>query len=189
MSFESLFSTISAYKSISEQAKEALVSTFRVKELPKDHYLAKSGKVCQHLYFLQKGCLRAYYYTKDKEITSWFAFENSFVTSYHSFISQKPAMENIVLLEDSQLLEVSHEELHALYQRFHELETLGRLINEQYYAKLEERVVSRQFKSAKQIYDLLLTNSPNLLQRVPLGYIASYLGIAQETLSRVRGKI
>lgn len=189
MSFESLFDTVSRYKSISEQAKQALMAVVQKKKYPKGYLLVKAGKVCQELYFLEKGCLRAYYDADGKEVTSWFAFEDSFATSFYSFISQQPALENIVLMEEAELIVIRYQDLQNLYTQFHELETLGRLINEQYYVKLEERIVSRQFKTAKEIYDALLQNTPHILQRVPLGYVASYLGITQETLSRIRGKV
>jgi len=141
------------------------------------------------MYFIEKGCVRGYYNLDGKEVTYWFGFEHSFVTSFYSFISRKPAFENIQLIEDCRVLAISYDDLQKLYDKYPEIERLVRIINENYYVRLEERFVAAQFKSAKERYAGLLDFSPHILQRMPLGHIASYLGISQETLSRIRGKI
>jgi CRP-like cAMP-binding protein len=146
------------------------------------------GKICRHLYFLQHGALRGFYNLEGKEVTHWFAFENDFVTSFHSFITQQPAIENIQLLEGSILWAISKDNLNKLLDQHHELERLLRIVYEKYYIRLEERFVNAQFKSATDRYQQLLLQTPHIIERVPLGFIASYLGISQETLSRVRSK-
>jgi CRP-like cAMP-binding protein len=133
--------------------------------------------------------LRGFYHLDGKDVTYWFAFENDFATSFHSFITRQPAVENIQLLEDSILWAISHEHLMSLMDRFHEIERLVRIAYEKYYIRLEERFVNAQFKSAQERYSELLQRSPHIIERVPLGAIASYLGISQETLSRVRGRL
>ena len=157
--------------------------------LAKNEFLVTNGKRCRHLYFLQQGALRGYYTLEGKEITHWFAFENDFVTSFHSFITGQPAVENIQLLEGSILWSMSREKLNVLLDCFPEVERLVRIIYENYYIRLEERFINSQFKSAAERYQNLLEQSPHIVERVPLGYIASYLGISQETLSRIRGRI
>ena len=155
----------------------------------KNEYLLNEGKICRHLYFVQQGALRGYYTLDGKEITHWFGFEKDFVTSFHSFITQEPAVENIQLLEGSVLWVISKETLSELFNRYHEIERLVRIAYEKYYIRLEERFVNAHFKTATERYENLLQQTPHLLERVPLGYIASYLGISQETLSRIRGKL
>ena len=147
------------------------------------------GRVCRHLYFLEKGALRGFYNLEGKEITHWFGFENDFVTSFHSFITCKLSVENIQLMENSILWAISKEQLAGLFSRFHEIETLVRIVYEKYYIRLEERYVNAQFKTAKELYENMLQQTPHILERVPLGYIASYLGISQETLSRIRSRL
>ena len=156
--------------------------------LSKNEYLLSEGKICRHLYFLQQGALRGYYNLDGKEITYWFGFENDFVTSFHSFITHEPSVENIQLLEGSVLWAITKEKLTALFNQFQEIERLVRIIQEKYYIRLEERFVNAQFKTATERYELLLQQSPHILERVPLGHIASYLGISQETLSRIRSR-
>jgi CRP-like cAMP-binding protein len=184
-----LFKCIRQYHSLSEAAEMDLGNALKKTELPKNSLLITEGSVCHQLYFLEKGCLRGYYNLEGKEITHWFAFENNFVTSFYSFISRKPGIDNIQLIEDATLWSVSFETLQKLYDQHQDIERMVRIINERYYVMLEERLISAQFKTATERYEHLLESSPYMLQRIPLGYIASYLGISQETLSRIRGKI
>ncbi|SIT90527.1 Crp/Fnr family transcriptional regulator [Pontibacter indicus] len=180
---------ISQYYPISIPAWEALSSALTRVELPKNAFLVREGTVCNKLYFLERGCLRGYYNLDGKEVTYWFGFEHNFITSFYSFISRKPGIENIQVLEDSTLWGISSEALHQLFDAHHDLERLVRIINEQYYIRLEERLMAMQFKTARERYEQLLGTSPHILQRIPLGQIASYLGISQETLSRIRSQV
>lgn len=188
MSFSTLIRQITRFKALSEEGRSALLGVVTQKTIAKGHFFAKGGKVCKELYFMEKGYARGYYELDGKEMTTWFAFENDLFTSFYSYISQKPAVENLVAMEECQVCQIRQEDLARLYKQFHEIESLGRLINEHYYVKLEERMNAKHFKTAKELYDLLLQDTPQLLQRVPLGHIASYLGMSQETLSRIRGK-
>jgi CRP-like cAMP-binding protein len=132
--------------------------------------------------------LRGFYTLSGKEITHWFAFENDFVTSFHSFITQEPTIENVQALEGSILWSISKERLNRLMTKHHEIESLVRKVYEKYYIRLEERYVNAQFKTATERYQQLLFENPHIIERVSLGHIASYLGISQETLSRIRNK-
>ncbi len=151
--------------------------------------LLQGGEICQHIYFFEKGFARGFFYKNGKEITSWFALENDVATSLYSFETQTPNFENIEILEDSTLYAISHKNLQYLYHRYAEFNLLGRRLVEKYYIELMERTLSFQFQTARERYLQLLTNRPQILQRASLGHIASYLGISQETLSRIRTKI
>lgn len=156
--------------------------------LPKGEFLVKEGSRCRHLYFLEQGALRGYYTLEGREITHWFAFNHDFVTSFHAFITERPAVENIQLMEGSVLWAISKESLNRLLNDYHEIERLLRIAYENYYIRLEERFVNAQFKTAAERYQDLLQQTPHIIERVPLGFIASYLGISAETLSRIRSK-
>ena len=186
---EQLISNIKNYFPISSDAQQALNNCFEKLVLPKNEFLVTEAKVCRHLYFLEQGAIRGYYLLDGKEITHWFAFENDFVTSSHSFITGQPAVENIQLLEGSVLWSISKEKLTGLFNQYHDIERLVRIAYEKYYIRLEERFVSAQFKTAAELYEGLLRRTPHILGRVPLGMIASYLGISQETLSRIRSRL
>ncbi len=186
---KTLFEHIRQYCKVGNAAMKSMGVVLQKVELPKGSFIAIEGKVCNHVYFLEQGCLRGFYNLDGKEITYWFAFENNFVTSFFSFITRKPGMENIQLMEDSTLWAISHQHLQQLYHKHADMERLGRIMHERYYVMLEERFVSNHFKEARERYDNLITHAPHILQRVPLGYVASYLGITQETLSRIRNKV
>ena len=185
---EHLLNHIKNYYQLGAVAQHALHDCFEKIILSKNEYLLNEGQVCRYLYFLEKGALRGFYNLDGKEITHWFGFEKDFVTSFHSFITREPAVENIQLLESSILWVISKETLIGLLNQHHEIEKLVRIIYENYYIRLEERFVNAQFKTAGERYDNLLQQTPHILERAPLGHIASYLGISQETLSRIRSR-
>jgi CRP-like cAMP-binding protein len=186
---QQLLTHIQNYSPLSTEAQNALQDCFEKIALPKNDFLLTEGQVCRHLYFLEKGALRGFYNLEGKEITHWFGFEKDFVTSFHSFITHKPAVENIQLLEGCILWAISKETLTELFNQFHEIERLMRIAYEKYYIRLEERFVNAQFKTASELYENLVQQTPHIIERVPLGHIASYLGISQETLSRIRSKM
>lgn len=155
----------------------------------KNTILVNHKERSRNLYFIQKGLVRGFYYDEGKEITNWFAQEEEFATSFYSFITNEPSPETIETLEDCELIKISHGDLQNLYEKFPETERLGRIITENYYIKLEERILNIQFRTAKERYQNLLSKNPSLLQRASLGQIATYLGITQETLSRIRAEL
>jgi CRP-like cAMP-binding protein len=170
---------------------EPLESKIRslVKEIPvsKNQIIIQAGEKCNDLFFIQKGILRGYYTDEDgKEITNWFAQENDFATCFYAFVAKKPSFEMIQALENGLLISLPYTALQSLYVQFPETERIGRIITEDYYIKLEERLLNIQFKTAKERYQNLILSKPGLLKRASLGQIATYLGITQETLSRIR---
>jgi len=177
------------FGTISEQAKMLLAEVVVRRELPKGTLLLEQGKTCKYLNFMEIGFARAFYYQDGKEITSWFAFENDIVASMYSFTTQKPSYENIEIIEDSVLHSIYFDNLQQLYNMYPEFNLIGRLLIEKYFVELEERIFSLQMKSAKERYNEIVKKHPEFLKRASLGHIASYLGISQETLSRIRANI
>jgi CRP-like cAMP-binding protein len=186
---DGLLKQINNFYTLSQQAQQALYNCFEQKVLQKNDFLLQEGKTCRNLYFVEKGALRGFYNLDGKEITHWFGFENDFVTSFHSFTTQTPAIENIQTLEGCILWGISKENVTQLLNEHQEIERLLRIAYEKYYIRLEERFVNAQFKTAAELYENLLQQTPHILERVSLGYIASYLGISQETLSRTRSRL
>lgn len=181
-----LISKIVQLSSVSSDALEWLSENMESFHFKKNEIILKEASICRYLYYLNTGMIGGYTQTEDKKICNWISIEEDFATSYYSFISRKTSYETIVCIEDSQTQAISYTNLHQLYQLFPETERVGRLILEDYYSRLEERLISIQFKSAKERYQLLCEQRPELIKRAPLGLIAGYLGINQETLSRIR---
>jgi CRP-like cAMP-binding protein len=185
---ERIFHQLSESMHLSAELKNDLASGICVKKALKGEVLVKEGRVCDHLFFIEKGALRGFHYHNGKEITSWFGFEDDFATSTYSFVSRKPGYEIVEAIENSTLYFITYEDLDAIYRKHPEFNYVGRLLTEKYYVDLMERTLCLQFQSAKENYEQLVLNRPHILQRVTLGHIASYLGISQETLSRIRTK-
>lgn len=156
---------------------------------PKGILLLRADKVETDIYFIKSGIVRAYSDTENNEITFWFGKEGEAIISMKSYIENQKGYENIELLENCQLYKINTQDLQNLYQKDIHIANFGRRFAEQELIKTEERLISRQFKTASQRYNELLKENPSLIQRVQLGHIASYLGITQVSLSRIRSEI
>lgn len=185
----SLIAHLSSIISISKELEQEIAAISKTIPVSKGHQVIGIGERCNSLYFINAGLLRGYYFLDGKEITNWFAQQEEFATCFYAFIAGKPSFEHVQALEDGELTELNGTALQTLYKSFPETERIGRLITENYYIKLEERVLNLQFKTAKERYHKLLSSKPSLLQRATLGQIASYLGMTQETLSRIRAEV
>lgn len=185
---EEFFATINAIETLSENCSKRLSEIWKPKFVKKGDFLFQEGQICKHLYYIKKGAINCYHFSNDIKICDWFRFENDFFNSADSFLLQTISCDNFVALEDTELLMINYEDYHRQYIDFPELGHLGRVLAEKYYLKNIIRMKYFQFTTVEEKYALLLKYEPELLNRVPLGHIASYLGITQESLSRVRGK-
>lgn len=134
-----------------------------------------------------RGLVRSFYLHENREVTLLLGMESCIVCAMDSILSGKPSYYNIETLEESDIISIAYADLERLYSEFHEIERLGRLMISQYYLEQDQGLRSLRFLSARERYQELLDNQPELLQRVPLQYVASYLGMTAETLSRIRG--
>lgn len=151
-------------------------------------FLLKSGSFCSHYYFIHKGVLRSFIKEGKKEITTWINPENEITTSIRCIAHREPSREYIQALEDCELYAIHFESLNQMYTLFPEMNILVRMLLEVYYSESEERSYISRLPSAEKRYSYFNTSRPELVNRIPLKYIASYLGMSEETLSRLRGK-
>lgn len=159
--------------------------TFR--KLKKGELLLKENQVCNEIVFIKKGILRSYFFNhQGDEITNCFAFENEFMASFSSFITQNIAEENIQALADTDLQILSRESLEKLYKLGIQWQEIGRKLTEMEYVTLQKRMISFQKLSGTQRYNELYQNHQEYLQMIPLQYLASYLGLTPRHLSRIR---
>lgn len=173
---------------LSKEAEEIFTNSIVKKEFKKKELLCEEGKVCNQLFFVEKGVARTFYYKAGREVTYWLAAENDFVGSMASFFSRTPSNKHVETLEDCTLWIFDYDKLENLYANSKELERMGRLFANYGMSVLEKKFDDFHSMSAKERYDVLTTKHPEILQRVSLGIISSYLGITQETLSRIRGQ-
>jgi len=183
-----MFQILNQFMPLSETLKQDLTAVIFIKKGIKGDIIVSQDKICDQLFFIKKGFLRGFHYHDGKEITSWFGFENDFATSIYSFVSRKQGHENIEIIENSILYGISYKDLNRIYRLHPEFNLAGRLLTEKYYVDLMERTLCLQFQTAKQSYEQLVATKPYILKRASLGHVASYLGISQETLSRIRAK-
>lgn len=170
-------------------SKEVLLQQIKEVHLPKGHILFEAEKVEKSIYFVKKGIVRAYAFAEGNEVTFWFGQEGQSVLSMRSYVEGKRSYEFIELLEDCDLYELNTHHLQQLFLEDIHIANWGRKLAEKELIQTEERLISRQFKTASTRYKELLEKEPRLLQRVQLGHIASYLGITQVSLSRIRAEV
>ncbi|RFM33673.1 Crp/Fnr family transcriptional regulator [Chitinophaga silvisoli] len=169
-------------------AVEKLLDIAEVVSFPKYHLLFRADKIDHNLYFIKKGIVRAFTEKEDTSITFFFGMEGDPVLSMKSYVSREKSYEDIELLEDSEFYQFDGAALEALYNQDLYIANWGRKLAEIELAKTEERLIARQFRTAAERYSDLMQDMPELLRRVSLGHIASYLGITQVSLSRIRTK-
>lgn len=181
---------IQAVASFSEQELELIASRFRQEHFAARSHILKQGERSRSIYFVVKGLLRVYHLKDGKEITTYLACEEGFVSSFFSFVNQEPSAEYIQCIENTELLSVSREAMYDLYTKIPAWQAVGRVLAEQNYLCMAARVLQLQMVPAREKYLAFLRDTdPRIVQRTPLVHIASFLGIAPESLSRIRRQI
>ena len=176
------------YGNLSPELETDITPKIKFLKKQKGDFLLKEGQVVSNLFVIEKGLVRSFYNSNEREINVWFGFENVILGSVTPLFFNQPSIENIQFLEDTSLYYISSSDLNKLYETSLEMNIVGRKMAEEYCKILEERSFSLQTQSAEQRYNDLLKNQPEIVQRISLRHIASYLGISQETLSRIRRK-
>ena len=168
----------------------AVETAFEPVLFPKNRIIEEAGAVPKYLYFVVAGFVRLFYYDEQgNEITSHINCPPGFITSYFSFVQQTKAQDNVECVTECELLRISKASLDALFEQSEHLKNFSIAIFQESLAYNEKRANELATLSAKQRYRALLAKSPEILHHVPLQYIASFLGIKPESLSRIRKKI
>ena len=185
----SVIATLDYFHPLSEGVKayfrkHSLSCSFR-----KGKLLLKSGQLCNHIYFIKKGAVRGFIKEGTKDITTWITVEGEVVSSISSLDKREPVLENMQAIEDCELLALTWVDYQNLFTRFPEFNIVARKILQKYYQDAEGRAFIARLTKAENKYRLFLTRYGHLANRIPLKYIASFLGITLETLSRVRKRL
>jgi CRP-like cAMP-binding protein len=187
--------SITAISPLSPESMQTFILSWKQWTFPKDHLLLRENSVSDYIYFIEKGVVRIFYHKnarptessgREKEVTEWIAMDNQFFLSITSFFLRSPSHLIIQTLEPSEVYGIHHNDLMALADKHHEIEKLLRKMVTLSLILSQQRMDSIQFETAQQRYEKLLTTSPGIIKRVPLTYIASFLGVTLETLSRIR---
>lgn len=151
--------------------------------------LLHQGNICRNVYFIQQGIVRLYYQADHEEKTAFFYQENEFVSSFESFVKQKPAEHFLQCVEETTANVISAEHYQAMLENFPNFEFLARIVMEEELIVMQNIISSFFTLNAEQRYLKLQRDDPKLLQRIPQYQLASFLGIQPESLSRLRKRL
>jgi CRP-like cAMP-binding protein len=155
----------------------------------KGKLLLKTGQVSEHIYFIKKGAVRGFIKEGSKDITNWITVEGEVVSSITSLGTSQPALENMQAIENCELIGLTWMDFQNLYTRFPVFNTVARKLLQKYYQDAEGRAFIARITNAENKYRLFIKHYGHLANRIPLKFIASFLGITLETLSRVRKRL
>lgn len=185
---ESLQKAIAQISPLDGPALTEFMAAWKYWHCAKDHFILREHAVSDYIYFIDKGAARIFYHKKEKEITEWIALDGQFFLSITSFFQRSPSHLAIQALESSEVYGIHHNDLMALADQYHAVEKMLRKMVTLSLILSQKRMDSIQFETAQERYAALLQNNPDIIQRVPLSYIASFLGVTLETLSRIRSQ-
>lgn len=186
---EKFLTNLSQIVELSPQLREDIASKITFTSVKKKELLLREGEICNYLYFVEEGLLRAYYRKDGEEISSVFMEQGDFVISVLSYYKRQPSHEFIVALEDAQLCGFHYDNLNDLYRKYVEFNLHGRILTEAYFCLAEERLLGMRRSNAEERFQFLLDKKTDLINRIPGKDLATYLGVSPETLSRMRSAI
>lgn len=177
----------------SEEDIEKLLPYIEIEKYKKKDIVLSQGEIENYLYYVKEGVMRCFV-TKErdgniKETTIEFVFSGSFHSSYHSFLKQEPSLYSIECLTDLELYRVSYDNVQEIYKNTDSGEKFGRLSAEQLFIKKYLREISLLTETVDERYLYLVENHPRLLQKIPLKYLASYIGVTPQALSNIRRRV
>lgn len=165
------------------------LSCVKTRKFSANELIISNGQFENYLSFIDTGIVRYYVIANEKEITFDFTFKNSFYCAYDSFYSRKKTDIYIQAITDCQLYSISYDNLQMLYAKCETAKTLGRIATEYLLEKKVKREISLLTKTPQERYENLLNEQPKYILQIPLKYLASYIGVVPETLSRIRKRI
>lgn len=181
-----LYDCVSENISIPARELDKITERFRPRILEKGDYLLEAGKSCREMAYIESGYLRMYDVVDGDEITLWIGGEGRFITSLSSFMLEYPNYWNIQALTEARLQMIGREDHFKLLDRVPKWLEFDNLILTRAFSMLEQRLLTQLHTTARERYENLLEEDPEMFNHVPLQYIASMLGIKPETLSRLR---
>lgn len=184
-----IIQSIKSIASLNEAEEKAFLSILEVKTFKKKEFLLEEGKICNKITFVNNGCMRLFYNVEGVENTIQFFFTDSWYTDYASFLTGRPTNENMQALEPSEVVQFKKDDLYKLYESMPIFEKVGRIFAESAYLSISQLNQMKTNEEPEIRYKNLLKTRPELIQRIPQHYIASFLGIKPETLSRIRKRI
>ncbi|HSE20124.1 MAG TPA: Crp/Fnr family transcriptional regulator [Pyrinomonadaceae bacterium] len=183
---QSLIEKLRTYIEFNEDEERFIDNVFRVKHFAKGEHFLLAGDVCREAAFIESGVFRFYLNTGERDATYYFAAENEFICDYPSFLPQRPSSINIQALEAAEIRAISFDDLQRFYRQVTFGERFGRLIAEEIFVDSIQQLTSFYQDKPAVRYQNFVHRFSQLVQRLPQYYIASYVGIEPQSLSRIR---
>lgn len=183
---QSLIEKLRTYIEFNEDEERFIDNVFRVKHFAKGEHFLLAGDVCREAAFIESGVFRFYINTGERDATYYFAAENEFICDYPSFLPQRPSSINIQALEAAEIRAISFDDLQRFYRQVTFGERFGRLIAEEIFVDSIQQLTSFYQDKPAVRYQNFVHRFSQLVQRLPQYYIASYVGIEPQSLSRIR---
>lgn len=180
---------ISRYITLNKEESKAFAECIPIKSFKKGELLLREGQVSRDSYFLIQGCVRKYYIIDGEERTTEFYVEDESIASLQSYMNKTPANHYFECIEDCRLAVLNYDKEQELFKRVPKYEALCRMSMEQDFGEQQEALARFMTSSPEARYKNLLETRADLLQRVPQYYLASYLGVKPESLSRIRKRL
>lgn len=184
-----IIQSIQSIVPLNKVEEDAFAGILEVKQFKKKEFLLQEGKICNKISFINSGCMRLFYNVNGVENTVQFFFANSWHTDYASFLTGQPTIENMQALEPCEVAQFRKTDLYKLYNLYPVFDRVGRVMAENAFLSLSKLNKMLTNEEPEQRYLNLLQQRPELVERIPQHYIASYLGIQPESLSRIRKRI
>jgi CRP/FNR family transcriptional regulator, anaerobic regulatory protein len=185
---EELLAWLNAIHPLSPPLLERLRKLVRCRTISRKEYLLEAGHVNREICFIGKGIFRCFYLKNGKDVSSWFMKEGDVIVSVESFYEQVNSYEYIQALEDCEIFYISYEQLHDIYNEFMEFNFIGRMLTVKYLILWTRQLYNIRMMSARERYQYIVENTPDLLQRVPGRQLASFLDIDEATFYRIKNE-
>jgi CRP-like cAMP-binding protein len=176
------------FSPLEQVAIDELFKNVKTKTFKKGEYILESGKVCRHLFFMNEGLAKIFFIKDDKEFIMRFFWENLLFSAFESYLTKTPSNFSIVALEPTTITLISQQDMEALCEKHHCMETFLRKLVSLAALKMTKRIREMLEENAAERYNQFVKENSPILQRISLGDLAKYLGITQQSLSRIRAQ-
>jgi CRP/FNR family transcriptional regulator, anaerobic regulatory protein len=184
-----ILQSIKSIVSLNKEEEAAFLNILEVKQFKKKEFLLQEGKVCNKISFINSGCMRVFYSVDGLENTIQFFFSDSWYTDYTSFLTGQPSVENMQALEDCEVVQFSKANIYKLYDSYPVFDRVGRVMAENAFRSISLLNKMLTNEEPEERYLNLLKQRSELVEKIPQHYIASYLGVQPQSLSRIRKRI
>ncbi len=176
------------FSPLDEETLEELAKNLKTKTVTKGDYFLRAGEVCKNLYFMNEGLAKMFFIKDDKEFINVFCPDGRLFTVFESYVTQTPSNFNLIALEPTTVTLIRYEDMERLCKKHHCMETFFRKLVSLAATKMTRRISEILEENATKRYNHFVTENNYIMKRINLGDLASYLGITQQSLSRIRAQ-